>query len=184
VAPTNLLASVLAKQNGGNPAYSPLNLRGDPFLGKAGICGGAFAGDGLTTTGAGATVIQGGLPSDIIGNQLPNAPHYTLSVGGQYTWGLGEGWTSTLRGDLYFQGDAFARFYNLPTDVLKSWENVNMTLTFANPTTGWRAQLYVKNLLNTTVISAATPASITFGDTTGIVVNDPRTFGMSLSKRF
>jgi len=184
VVPTSLLTPLLLQQNAGNPADSPLNLRGDPFLGKAGICGGAFAANGLTTTGASPTVVPGGIGRSIVGNQLPNAPGYTLSIGAQYRWDLSGGWSSTLHGDIYFQGPAFATFFNLPTDRLNAWQNVNLTLTFAQPSTGWQVQFYGKNILNQAAITGATTSSITFGDTTTVSVLDPATYGVSVTKRF
>ena len=128
--------------------------------------------------------MAGGLPTDVVGNQLPNAPRYTFSIGGHYRWALGGDWSSTLRVDGYLQGSDFSTIYNLPTDRLESWSNMNATLTFASLSKGWQVQLWGKNLLNQRVITSAIPASITFGDTTAMSLLDPRTYGLSVTKRF
>ena len=89
-----------------------------------------------------------------------------------------------MHGDIYFQGPAFATFFNLPTDRLNAWQNVNLTLTFAQPSSGWQVQFYGKNILNQAAITGATTSSITFGDTTTVSVLDPATYGVSVSKKF
>jgi outer membrane receptor protein involved in Fe transport len=125
-----------------------------------------------------------GFLKNLSGNQLPNTPHVTLSVGGQYTLPIGNDWAATLRGDVYYQSDSFARVFNdKPYDQLHGYTNVNLSLTFADAD-GWTAMAYVKNLFNTTAITGAFLNSDDTALTTNVFVTDPRLYGIRISKSF
>lgn len=125
-----------------------------------------------------------GFAKNLGGNQLPNAPHLTLSAGGQYTLPLGKDWAATLRADVYYQSDSFARVFNdRPYDQLQGYSNLNLSLTFAD-VDGWTIMAYVKNLLDTTAITGAFLNSDDTALTTNIFVTDPRLFGVRITKTF
>src|SRR3546814_11394266 len=69
-----------------------------------------------------------GFDADLGGKELPNAPHWTVNLGAQYTLPVND-WDITLRGDYYRQGKSWARVYNTAIDRLKSWDNANVSLT-------------------------------------------------------
>jgi outer membrane receptor protein involved in Fe transport len=125
-----------------------------------------------------------GVPVNLDGKQLPNAPEVTLSFGAQYRMDLGEDWTATLRGDVYYQGSEYTDIYNDPANALKSWENINTSLTFERSNWGLQVQLYCKNLLDAAVITGVGVDSTSLGMSRDIVQLDPRQFGVSLTKHF
>jgi iron complex outermembrane recepter protein len=123
-----------------------------------------------------------GFDKDLTGNDLPNTPNFTISAGGQYTRAIGKDWTATLRGDVYYQSDSFARVFNdKPYDQLHGYANVNMSLTFADAD-GLEVMAYVKNLLDTTAITGAFLNSDDTALTTNVFVTDPRLFGVRVTK--
>lgn len=125
-----------------------------------------------------------GFVKDLSGNQLPNSPHLTLSAGAQYTLPVGANWAATLRGDVYYQSDSFARVFNdRPYDQLQGYSNVNLSLTVADAD-GWDFMLYVKNLFDTTAITGAFLNSDDTALTTNVFVTDPRLFGIRITKSF
>jgi len=125
-----------------------------------------------------------GFDKDISGNQLPNAPHVTLSIGGQYSMPVSDTWAGTLRGDFYYQSDSYARVFNdKPYDQLHGYTNLNFALIFTNQD-GWQAMAYVKNVLDTTAITGAFLNSDDSALTTNIFVTDPRLFGIRLTKNW
>jgi outer membrane receptor protein involved in Fe transport len=125
-----------------------------------------------------------GFDKDISGNQLPNAPHVTLSIGAQYSMPVSEDWAGTLRGDFYYQSDSYARVFNdKPYDQLRGYTNLNFALIFTNQD-GWQAMAYVKNVLDTTAITGAFLNSDDSALTTNIFVTDPRLFGIRLTKNW
>lgn len=123
-----------------------------------------------------------GFSKKLGGNQLPNTPHVTLSAGVQYTKELSANWAATLRGDVYYQSDSFARVFNdEPYDRLRGYTNVNLSVTFADAD-GLDVMVYVKNLFDTTGITGAFLNSDDTALTTNVFVTDPRLFGIRITK--
>ncbi|MBI1405340.1 MAG: TonB-dependent receptor [Caulobacter sp.] len=140
-----------------------------------GVCSGAFGAFGLTPSD--------GVAVNLKGKELPNSPPWTVSVGAQYTWDMGD-WAATLRGDYYRQADSFARIYNSDADKIDGWQNVNLTFTVANPTIGLTLEAFVKNATDE---EAITDTYLT-DDSSGLYRNafytDPRTYGLAVSYKF
>ncbi len=125
-----------------------------------------------------------GFMADLGGNELPNSPHWTASLGAQYTWHIGDSWEATLRGDYYRQGESYARIYNTEFDRLKAWDNLNLALTVAKPDSGLQLQLYVKNVFDESPITDAFLNSDDSALTTNVFTLDPRLVGLSVRKTF
>jgi|HubBroStandDraft_2_1064218.scaffolds.fasta_scaffold10484_3 iron complex outermembrane receptor protein len=125
-----------------------------------------------------------GFDKDLSGNQLPNAPPFTLSAGAQYTMPLSADWAGTARADGYWQGNSFARVFNdKPYDQIHGYTNLNITLIFTNQE-GWQAMAYMKNVFNTTAITGAFLNSDDTGLNTNVFTTDPRLFGLRLTKNW
>ncbi len=125
-----------------------------------------------------------GFLADVSGNELPNSPRWTLSLGGDYTWELDNGWEVNLRGDYYRQADSWSRVYAEVSDRLRGWDNVNLSLTVSRPEDDVTVQLYAKNVFDKTPITDAFLNSDSTGMTTNVFVLDPRLIGFSISKGF
>jgi outer membrane receptor protein involved in Fe transport len=150
-----------------------------------GVCSGAFTGAANPLKAFGIDIpFSDGISKNLKGNELPNAPKATLSVGAQYTFELPAGWGGTIRGDYYHQGQSYSRIYNSFADRIDSWENVNASLQISNPGNGIQLEAYVKNLLDDAPI---TDLYLT-DDSSGLFRNgfllEPRTFGVSIQKTF
>lgn len=149
---------------------------GNPFN-ILGLCSGAFqAVDGIAPSD--------GIAVDLGGNELPNAPHWTMSFGAQYTINFDDEWELTLRGDYYRQTETFSRIYNSNADRIDSWENLNFTVTLANVVGGWQIDAFVKNALDDQPLLDMYLTD----DSSGLFRNgfygDPRTYGVAVSYRF
>jgi outer membrane receptor protein involved in Fe transport len=148
-----------------------------------------WAGYPITSGYAGfdpATAPNGGqgFAKDVSGNQLPNAPPFTLSAGAQYSMPVSADWAATLRADGYWQGNTFARVFNdKPYDQIHGYTNVNLSLTLTNQD-GWQAMAYMKNVFDTTAITGAFLNSDDTGLTTNVFVTDPRLFGLRITKNW
>ncbi|HYG26043.1 MAG TPA: TonB-dependent receptor [Caulobacteraceae bacterium] len=125
-----------------------------------------------------------GFSKELGGNDLPNAPHWTVSFGAQYTMPLPGGWDATLRGDFYWQEESFARVYNTEYDRLRAWTNTNISFWVENPDWGVTAEVYVKNVFDETPITDAFLNSDDSGLTTNVFTLDPRLVGVSVRKQF
>ncbi len=125
-----------------------------------------------------------GFYADLSGHELPNAPHWTASLGAQYRFGLPGGWDGTLRSDFYWQSQSYARVYNSQYDKLRAWTNTNISLWIENPDWGVTAEVYVKNVFDETPITDAFLNSDDSGLTTNVFTLDPRLVGVSVRKSF
>lgn len=165
-------------------ATNPFNILGVCTLASAAGAG-TDIGGGAIAAGSNAFggLVSEGVPVNLKGNQLPNAPHWTVSLGAQYTWTLGN-WDATLRGDFYHQTKTFARIYNSVPDAIKAWDNVNLTLTVNSKDLGVEVAGFVKNATNE---KAITDFYLT-DDSSGLFRNafytEPRTYGVSVTKRW
>ena len=173
-APSTALGSLLAiiQQQPGAPTVA--GVSGNPAA-LLGVCSGAFAGLGIVPGEGESTRLNG--------HKLPNAPPWTVSLGSQYTWALGNLWTAKLRGDFFAQGASYARIYNTAIDRLNPWQNVNSTLTIAD-SKAWQVQLFVKNLLDKQpIVSTFLYDAVTGAYAQGFTM-DPRVYGANVTVRF
>jgi iron complex outermembrane receptor protein len=169
---TNNIIDAQAYVTGGNlidPAtgqdYDPLYYNGEN--GTININGGA------------------GIRAQLGGNELPNAPHWTMNIGAQYGRDFLSEWRMTVRGDAYWQSQSWARVYNdNPYDKLHGWYNVNLSVWFEKPDDELKIEFYVKNLLDKTPITDAFLNSDDTALTTNVFVLDPRLIGLSIRKGF
>jgi len=127
-----------------------------------------------------------GFDADLGGNELPNAPHWTISLGGQYGMDVLDGsWRATMRADAYWQSQSWARVYNdNPYDKLHGWYNVNLSVWVEKPEDDLKIEFYAKNLLDKTPITDAFLNSDDTALTTNVFVLDPRLIGLSIKKGF
>jgi outer membrane receptor protein involved in Fe transport len=187
VVNTAAAQTALAISNGQVPGFTPnpFNLLGVCTLASAAGSGTNIGGTGAIAAGTNAFggLVSEGVPVDISGNELPNAPEWTISLGAQYSWTMGA-WDATLRGDYYHQTKTFARIYNSTPDRIKSWDNVNLTLTVNNEDLGVELAGFVKNATNE---KAITDFYLT-DDSSGLYRNafytEPRTYGVAITKRW
>ncbi len=165
-----------------------------------GICSGAFQGlegafglDGVTVSYTDingvtqtATALEpfDGDAVDLDGKALPGTPDMTFSFGAEYTWeGVVSGeWDLRVRGDYYYQADSFSRIWNTPRDQLESWDNVNLMVELTNPDNGWSVRAFGKNITDEEVITGAYLTDDSSGLFTNVFLNEPATYGVTVSK--
>ncbi|WP_299005390.1 TonB-dependent receptor [uncultured Caulobacter sp.] len=135
---------------------------------------------GLYTYGSGYSIE--GTAANLSGNELPNSPHWTTSLGAQYTFELSDGWSATVRGDYYRQSKQFARVYNTEYDRLKAWDNGNLTLKVEKPEWGLSIDAYVKNIGNKLPIVDAYTTDDSSGLFTNVITGEPRLYGIAITK--
>jgi outer membrane receptor protein involved in Fe transport len=125
-----------------------------------------------------------GFTKDLSGNELPNAPHFTVSLGADYTIPVTPDWAATLHSDFYWQDKSWARVFNDdPYDRIRGYTNLNLALILTDQS-GWQVMGYVKNVLDTTAITGDFLNSDDSGLTTNIFLTDPRLFGVRVTKHF
>ncbi|MGE5566449.1 MAG: TonB-dependent receptor domain-containing protein [Parcubacteria group bacterium] len=156
---------------------------GTPVVGLAQACGGFGLGYPAPLNPLNGPNGGAGVYADLGGKQLPNAPHWTTSLGAQYGTDIGDGWRATIRADGYWQSQSWARVYNAVNDKLHGWYNANLSLWVENDN-GLKIELYAKNILDKTPITDAFLNSDDTALTTNVFVLDPRLIGLSIKKGF
>ncbi len=166
-------------------ATNPFNLLGVCTLASAAGAGTNINGTGAIAAGTNAFggLVSEGVEANVKGNELPNAPHWTVSLGAQYTWNLGD-WDATLRGDYYHQTKTFARIYNSAADGIKAWSNVNLTLSVENKDLGVEVAGFVKNATKEKAITDFYLTDDSSGLFRNVFYTEPRTYGVSVTKRW
>jgi outer membrane receptor protein involved in Fe transport len=128
---------------------------------------------------------EDGLLQPLSGNELPNDPNWTASAGAQYTFDLGPSWSLTPRFDYHYQGSTYADVFNTENFKTKAWSTANAAVTLASPDLGLNIQAYVKNIADNHDFTGVAPGGgAILGNPVSVVVQDPRTYGVSLTKRF
>ncbi len=118
------------------------------------------------------------------GNELPNAPPFTVSMSGDYTVPLTADWAGTLHVDYYWQDYSWARIFNdNPYDRLRGYTNVNLALILTSQG-GWQVMGYVKNVFDVADITGTFLNSDDSGLTTNVFLTDPRLFGVRVTKNW
>ena len=195
--PSNCIAPVAVAEYG--VAYGRQIGQPNPEAFRGALCPGNFLSEllipllfGNMFEGAGVDRAQyleetnggAGFYKELGGNELPNAPHWTVSIGAQYGWDFADTWRATVRTDAYWQAQSWARVYNLdPYDKLHGWYNMNLSVWVENDD-GLKIELYAKNLLDKTPITDAFLNSDDTALTTNVFVLDPRLIGLSIRKGF
>ncbi|HTO39952.1 MAG TPA: TonB-dependent receptor, partial [Rhizomicrobium sp.] len=125
-----------------------------------------------------------GFYKDLSGNELPNAPKFTTSIGAQYSMPVTEDWAATLRGDFYWQDASWARVFNDdPYDRIRGYSTVNLSLILTSQS-GWQAMGFMKNVFNKTAITGTFLNSDDSGLTTNVFLTDPRLIGVRITKNW
>jgi iron complex outermembrane receptor protein len=125
-----------------------------------------------------------GIAKNLSGNQLPNAPHFTVSLSGEYTLPVSEDWAATLHSDFYWQAQSFARIFNdRPYDKIRGYSTTNLALILTSAS-GWQVMGYLKNVFDTTAITGDFLNSDDSGLTTNVFLTDPRLYGVRVTKNW
>jgi hypothetical protein len=119
------------------------------------------------------------------GNELPNAPHWTATITGDYTLPLAHDWLMTLHSDVHWQSQSWWRVFNDNTyDKLHPYFTMNLAAIFTNEDAGWNVMAYIKNVTNETAITGAFLNSDDTGLTTNVFLTEPRLYGIRVTKRW
>ncbi len=124
-----------------------------------------------------------GINKPLGGNELPNAPHWTFTLSGDYTLPLAGDWLVDLHTDLHWQGQSYWRvFQDSDFSTLDEYFTMNLAAIFTNEDAGWTVMAYVKNVTDETAITGAFLNSDDTGLTTNVFLTEPRLYGIRVTK--
>lgn len=137
----------------------------------------------LSVAPACAAFFTDGVDADLDGNQLPYSPEFSVKIGMQYTFNIGE-MKLTPRADYYWRDDFYARIFNKPIDQIESWDLLNAQVELSSNDDKWFMRATVNNVLDDDNITGMYVTDASSGLFTNVFALDPRTYGVTLGIRF
>ena len=131
-----------------------------------------------TPTGPLPFGVSTGVPVDLSGNELPQAPHWKFSFGAQYTFRFGNGMTLVPRADFTYTGGYYARSFNRPIDRIDSYEIINAQIQLNSRDDRWFVRAFVSNLTNNDAITGLYVTDQSSGLFTNVFTLEPRQYGV------
>ena len=126
-----------------------------------------------------------GLPVDLDGNQLPNAPEHNIKIGLAYTWQVDAlAGAITLRWDYYWQDDSYAREFNTKGDEVDSWDQHNAAIMYASNDGKWNVRGWIRNVQDEDNITGHYVTSDTSGYFRNYFITEPRIYGVTVRYGF
>jgi iron complex outermembrane recepter protein len=148
------------------------------------VCGALAALAGTVGAGfGGVEVFSAGIPVNIKGNKLPQAPNYKFSAGVQYAMPLGS-LTLTPRADFIYTGKSTGNIFNGPVNAVPSFTQVNAQLQLDGPERKWFARAWIQNVFDKDSITGLYVTDQSSGNYTNIFTLEPRRFGVTAGLKF
>ncbi|ALJ13987.1 TonB-dependent receptor [Sphingopyxis macrogoltabida] len=131
----------------------------------------------------GIQVFTAGIPVNIKGNQLPQAPNYKFSAGVQYTAHLGD-MTLVPRVDLAYTGESYGSIFNGNVNRIKGYAQVNAQLQLNGADDKWFVKGFIQNIFNANSVTGLYITDQSSGNYTNIFTLEPRRYGIAAGVRF
>ena len=167
--------------------------------GAFGICsllqaaaGGAFANlpDALAafrinpTALGGVSYFSAGIPVNIKGNQLPQAPNYKFSAGVQYSINFDNDMSLVPRVDLAYTGESYGSIFNGNVNRIKGYAQVNAQMQLNGADEKWYVRGFIQNLFNSASTTGLYITDQSSGNYTNIFTLEPRRYGIAAGVKF
>jgi len=168
-APTSFGANSGVKANGAFGVCSVLTAQ------AAGAAGAAFGG---------VTVLSAGVPVNVKGNDLPQAPNVKFSVGAQYTTEQSNGMTVVPRVDLTYTGDSYGNIFNGQINKIAGYSQANAQVQLNGNDDRWFLRGYIQNIFNSNSVTGLYVTDQSSGLFTNIFTLEPRRYGIAAGFKF
>ena len=127
--------------------------------------------------------LNGGPATTIAGNEVPNAPHYTLNGRVRYDAPITSDYSLGIQGDFVKVGAHFLEPNNRTVLKENGYFLLNGRLSLSPNKGPWELAAWVKNLTNETYLSAAQDLMLSLGFAE-VVLGQPRTWGVEAEYHF
>lgn len=146
--------------------------------------GAAFGGIETSTVINGETFqYSAGIPVNLRGNKLPQAPNYKFSAGVQYTAHMGD-MTLVPRFDLAYTGDSYGSIFNGRVNKIKGYAQVNAQLQLNGADDKWFVKGFIQNIFDANSVTGLYITDQSSGNYTNIFTLEPRRYGIAAGMRF
>jgi outer membrane receptor protein involved in Fe transport len=137
-----------------------------------------------TPTGPLPFTVATGVPVDLSGNELPQAPNWKISAGLQHTIRFSNGMSVVPRVDWAFTGKFWARSFNTSIDRIDSYSVVNAQIQVNGKDERWFARAFVQNLTKNDAITGQYVTDQSSGLFTNVFTLEPRRYGIAAGVKF
>ena len=138
-----------------------------------------------TPTGSLAfTVLNAGVPVNIKGNRLPQAPDYKFSIGAQYTADLPNGMTIVPRADLTYTGESSGNIFNGGVNQIAGYTQINAQIQLNGKDDKWYVRGFIQNLADNNATTGLYVTDQSSGLFTNIFTLEPRRYGIAGGIKF
>ena len=168
-APTSFGANSGVAANGAFGVCSVLTAQ------AAGAAGAAFGG---------VTVLSAGVPVNVKGNALPQAPNVKFSIGTQYTTELSNGMTVVPRVDLTYTGDSYGNIFNGKINKISGYSQANAQIQLNGRDDRWFLRGYIQNIFDSNSVTGLYVTDQSSGLFTNIFTLEPRRYGIAAGFKF
>ena len=130
------------------------------------------------------TVENAGVPVNIRGNKLPQAPNYKWSIGAQYAIEMANDWTLTPRADLTYTGDSFGNIFNGRVNKIEGYAQANAQIQLDGPEDRWFVRGFIQNIFDSNAVTGLYVTDQSSGLFTNIFTLEPRRYGIAAGVKF
>ncbi len=130
------------------------------------------------------TVENAGVPVNIRGNKLPQAPNVKFSAGVQYTHNFDNDMSLTPRVDVTYTGDSYGNIFNGRVNEINGYAQVNAQIQLNGPDKKWFVKAFVSNLFDSQPVTGLYVTDQSSGLFTNVFTLDPRRYGISAGFKF
>ena len=160
--------------------------------GAFGICAvlgaaaaGAFAGAGVDPAAfGGIEYYSAGIPKNIGGNSLPQAPQLKFSTGVQYTMNFDNGMSLVPRVDLAYTGESFGSIFNGNVNRIKGYAQANAQIQLNGTDDKWYVRGFVQNIFDSNSETGLYVTDQSSGLYTNVFTLEPRRYGIGAGFKF
>lgn len=132
----------------------------------------------------GVEVFNAGVPVNLKGNKLPQAPNYKWNVGIQHTTQFDNGMTLVPRFDLIYVGDSYGNIFNGRVNRIKGYTQMNAQIQLSGNEDKWFVRGFVQNLADSNSTTGLYVTDQSSGLFTNIFTLDPRRYGIAAGFKF
>ncbi|MDP3676651.1 MAG: TonB-dependent receptor [Novosphingobium sp.] len=130
------------------------------------------------------TVENAGIPVNLKGNKLPQAPNYKWSIGAQYDIEMANGWHLTPRADLTYTGDSFGNIFNGNVNKIEGYAQANAQIQLDGPDDRWFVRGFIQNIFDSSSVTGLYVTDQSSGLFTNIFTLEPRRYGIAAGVKF
>lgn len=125
-----------------------------------------------------------GIPADVEGNELPNAPEFSVYTGASYSMFLPNDMRLDISTTYYWQDEFYTRIYNTEDDLLDSWDVWNASMVLNGADDIWYVEAWVRNINDEDHWTGQYLQDQAVGLFRTLQLLEPRTYGVTVGYQF